>query len=361
MENAIYKDKKLVAMDVAENYNYEKLIREAGSKGELLCPDPDCKFRELRYKHGEKRIAYFAHKNNTFCDYSKFDSNNSAIMRIITRKLFTYFRNAGYNVQMEKKLLSHHYSHIVFEIREEIFALDLTTKQMSVVKMRPLVDEYREKRLKNKWLVIDKVDSVFREDETYFIKRNLLNESLNNNLLIIDFDAERIAQYRLDTTVYEKEIHLPKLYREYGTIEDLILENFDIQLKGFEERFQQWINQNKEKVHNEIKREEEQRLKQKQAKEEKEKYQQIQNDKNDEQYSIAPKDNGLYLEIEEEIKQKINDPKFHDRIIYDSHGIRWVKCKKCGKIASEKEFYSYGGENVNLGKCYDCLRSNSLK
>ena len=39
----------------------------------------------------------------------------------------------------------------------------------------------------------------------------------------------------------------------------------------------------------------------------------------------------------------------------DSKGIRWCKCKHCGKIDNINEFITYGGKgHVNIGTCYSC-------
>ncbi len=45
-------------------------------------------------------------------------------------------------------------------------------------------------------------------------------------------------------------------------------------------------------------------------------------------------------------------------IIYDSEGRRWVRCEICGEIKPSTEFTTYGGKNVNCGKCSECYRKN---
>lgn len=41
----------------------------------------------------------------------------------------------------------------------------------------------------------------------------------------------------------------------------------------------------------------------------------------------------------------------------DDENCRWIRCKICGKVAPIKYFWTYGGiGEVNLGKCYDCLK-----
>lgn len=47
-----------------------------------------------------------------------------------------------------------------------------------------------------------------------------------------------------------------------------------------------------------------------------------------------------------------------EKIFIDSDGIRWVRCKYCGKVDFENEFTFYGGyHHVNLGMCRVCSES----
>ena len=47
--------------------------------------------------------------------------------------------------------------------------------------------------------------------------------------------------------------------------------------------------------------------------------------------------------------------------VIDPDGIRWFKCKYCGKTGTEKDFWSHGGQDgMNLGICYnsECIEKN---
>jgi len=47
----------------------------------------------------------------------------------------------------------------------------------------------------------------------------------------------------------------------------------------------------------------------------------------------------------------------NDKQARDPDGKRWIKCKRCGFIGGESEFYTYGGPNsVNYGTCYKCSK-----
>jgi hypothetical protein len=63
---------------------------------------------------------------------------------------------------------------------------------------------------------------------------------------------------------------------------------------------------------------------------------------------------------EEDFKRKMksNFTQQETKII-DAEGKRWIKCEFCGKIATEDEFCSFGGQGrINLGTCKYCSRNN---
>lgn len=54
----------------------------------------------------------------------------------------------------------------------------------------------------------------------------------------------------------------------------------------------------------------------------------------------------------EEIDRHLSET---DTVAYDTNGVRWIKCEKCGLVSTEKDFVSYGGlGRVNLGICNEC-------
>ena len=139
MEYALYNGNKISATAVAEDYNFEKSVRIAGSSKKLLCPDPDCDCRLLKYCHGDVEDAYFAHLNNANCDYAKFDSEIPNEIRTIRTKLFNAFKEKGYNVSLEEKIIPHHYTHLVFNMPDgNRIALELGSQQTTAEKIESL-------------------------------------------------------------------------------------------------------------------------------------------------------------------------------------------------------------------------------
>lgn len=87
MGNAVWRDRNLIASDVANEFELERVIRKASGRKELICPDKRCKSPIVRYCHGEIRGAYFAHLTNDKCDYADFDKNDTTVFRLLRLKL----------------------------------------------------------------------------------------------------------------------------------------------------------------------------------------------------------------------------------------------------------------------------------
>ncbi len=58
-----------------------------------------------------------------------------------------------------------------------------------------------------------------------------------------------------------------------------------------------------------------------------------------------------------ESKSVLENLEQQDTPTFDDENSRWIRCKLCGKVAPIKYFWVYGGVGeVNLGKCYDCMK-----
>ncbi len=77
MDKAIINNKIVSAYEISLDYESEKLVRAYSRNKKILCVDSCCKNPVLRYCHGDKKAAYFAHLTNTECDYDKFDKNDT--------------------------------------------------------------------------------------------------------------------------------------------------------------------------------------------------------------------------------------------------------------------------------------------
>ncbi len=247
MENAIWDGKCIMASEIAKNYDKEKAVRKASGRKELLCPDPECKNKILRYCHGEKRQPYFAHINNEHCDYADFDLQNTNLTRTIRTILYEQFTSQGYNVKPEIKILPHHYTHLLIELdANNKIAIEIATQHISANRIDNLSDEYRKLGVPVKWIVISDATHPVKENETFFIKRYALNESKNKDLIVVNWDGKTASQYKTDESKYiykDREIrsrNYPETYSEIKPIENLTIENEELSFRGFHDRYKDW-------------------------------------------------------------------------------------------------------------------------
>ena len=130
-----------------------------------MCPDPDCDCRLLKYCHGDVKDAYFAHLNNANCDYAKFDSEIPSEIRTIRTKLFNAFKEKGYNVSLEEKIIPHHYTHLVLNMPDgNRIALKSGSQQTTAEKIESLNNLYLNEGIPVKWIVIGNTDFQIAEN-----------------------------------------------------------------------------------------------------------------------------------------------------------------------------------------------------
>lgn len=248
MENALWNKKLVIATELAKDYSFEKKIRKASGHKELRCPDPECQHPILRYCHGEKKDAYFAHLNNEHCDYATFDRENTQIMRTVSRLIYESFKAKGYTIRPEVKILDHHYTHLFFDMNDgSKLAVELGTHHLSANRIEMLTNEYKRKNIAVKWIVIGNTNTIVRESQTYFLKRYLLNESSNKDLIVVSWNGAEFAQYKVDPNKYQYmgcDIHsnnYPETYAEYAALNDLTITNGELTITGFNTRYNDWL------------------------------------------------------------------------------------------------------------------------
>ncbi|MDY2847719.1 MAG: hypothetical protein SOU50_05820, partial [Oscillospiraceae bacterium] len=182
MENAIYEGKMIVAYDVSKDYNFEEQVRSASGRRELRCPDPECKNPTVKYCHGDKKDAYFAHIDNDSCNYAKYDRSNDEDIRRIQRKLYCHFKDK-FNVCMDYKGSSNCYAHLLIEI-DDFNKIGVRivkeTKSPTESEIKRTTEDFNNKCIILRWIVIGDTSCEVIEDKVCWIKRELLNK--DNNL-----------------------------------------------------------------------------------------------------------------------------------------------------------------------------------
>lgn len=376
MEFALWNGKKISASDVSAEFSYETQIRDVSSK-ELLCPDPNCANPILRYCHGDKKDAYFAHICNEHCDYGDYDRDTPSQIKLVCKHLYNHLTSLGYNVQMEVKILEHHYTHIhITTDNNERIAIELGNQRTSEKRIERITQAYKYAGILVQWIVVDNLDIPEGEDRVYCLKRYILNESPNRDLIIIEPETYRVGQYKIDEKRYfaaGREIYsenYPKTYTVESTLENIIFENNELTLPGFIASYNTWF----EKKNKQFLKKKEQL--EKEAAEERKKREKEWNKKNEERakrgqtftytpykpITLAP----VFQPPKPEIKAQLSYEERKAEVIrlfeqnlseiVDSTGVRWFKCNTCQIIKEDPEFVYYKGLT---GLCRECSRKGN--
>lgn len=247
MDTCLWNDKLVMARDISNSYELETKIRIASGHKELMCPDPQCEAIMI-YRHGEKKEAHFAHlKKSDACDYDEYDRGNNEYIKKVKKTLYNHFTSLGYDIQMDVKLLEHHYTHLTISfIDGSRIALELGTKAVTANHIEKISKQYFDKNITVRWIVIDKIETDLKESQTYYIKRSSLNESENRDLIVIDFEADNVAQYKMDLDKYQYNnndfypVSNQNPYKYVSNISQLTILNKDIALSGFNKLYERW-------------------------------------------------------------------------------------------------------------------------
>ena len=377
MENAVWNGKVISAIEIAQDYSLEKDIRRASKNKEIRCPDTECR-GILKYCHGEIKGAYFAHLDSGECDYARFDASDNAQLCNLRRKLYEVFKGKGYDVQLEAKVLEHHYTHILVTLESgERIAIELGSKRTGIQQIEELAAEYNSKGITVIWIVVgDAWVQNKREDSLYFLKRYVLNESLNNDCIIIDYNGGLVKHCKYDKNkyVYEGRDLSSKIgeqiFVESAKMADLYFEGNQLTTVGFDREYLFWLKAKNYRFEAEKERvDAEEREKQKRMAEK------ANMDLRSRYMSMAPKkrqpvmpktvvrQNTFFNEVRNVATKPVADRKSEimsiidqqERQARDSTGVRWIRCERCGEVDTEDNFYSYGGTgHINLGVCNKC-------
>lgn len=242
----------IYASEIMMDYKLENEIRDLSRAGKLMCPDGCCDSPVLKYCHGKKRKqSYFSHRNTCSCDYDKYDKKNTDTIDNIKNKLYERLISNGINCDIDVKVFNRHYAHVAIYENNATIAIELVSDSLGKRKTNDLVSLYKDKSISVIFVVVGSDNQLQAEFEANYIRRYSLNESKDNNLLIISSSGEEIYQYRYDTFtyVYRGRNFAPSgdLYRENSNFNSLVFENGSLTIEGFEERYNDWFNEKQKK------------------------------------------------------------------------------------------------------------------
>lgn len=374
MENALWNGQLYTAAEVAESYELEKSIRKASGRKELKCPDVDCPSPILRYCHGEIKSAFFAHLDNCACDYAEFDKENTHLIRKVKRIIYDSFIAQGYDVQLEVKLLPRHYTHLLFNLPSgKRIAVELGTQRTTANRIDYLSAQYATIGIDVKWIVISNFQTPVKENETFFIKRYILNESKRKDILVLNWDGSEITQYVVDPNKYlyrGNPLHsdnYPDIYSETANLSELILDNEELTIRGFHSRYDEWLVRKRAAFEKRMAQlAAETALREKRMWERQEEYERHRREMASKEVTVPSfTDNSPNITYKPSTSTSMSYEARRESIlsrmdqqvsqVRDSTGARWIRCELCGSVETDDKFWSYGGANhVNLGTCYKC-------
>lgn len=254
MEKALLNGKEIFAFEVSKDYEYEKSIRKVSGK-KLLCPDENCTNRILKYCHGDKKQAYFAHICNSDCSYERYEKETTEITRDTKRNLYQHLFDKGYNIQMDVKLVEGHYTHLVINDNGTQYPIEILSKFSSARQIEHIKNLYGKSKLNVNWVVTD-IDAhtpmYIVEDEINFAKRFSLNETDFNGLLTINVNDGSVTQYKMDTNEYTFDgcfidiPEFPSIFSISRSLESLIFENGRLTLSEFDKEYKEFSNKKQE-------------------------------------------------------------------------------------------------------------------
>ena len=360
MEYAFYENEICIAKEIAKNFETESKIRKASKNKRLLCLDPNCENRILKYCHGEKKAAHFAHINNCSCEYEKFEGETVQSIHCVKEKLYQHFKAREFNVRINAKVYPHHFAHLLFVLpNDKKLALELITIKTNAEHLENLSKKYANANIEVKWMVVSDLHTKAPEDETYYAKRYLLNENNKKDIIILNEHATKITQYVIDPNKYLFNGHelslenYPPIFSKVGTLNDLVLENNEFTIKNFHQEYEKWLL-NKKKVFEKQKKElelEEQKEQERQEKREKERQEKIKQENAD----AYKRQNSFDEKASKEMRQNSLFSRQSPR--YNPNVIKTKYCRICREIYPIEEFRNTF-EDIGIydfGECRYCI------
>lgn len=278
---------------------------------------------------------------NTECDYDKFDMNDSVVLKELRINLFNHFTALGYKVETEYKLLKHHYSPVFCSKENESFVIEMGDSRTTMGYVEKLQRKYKLKQIPIKWLVVGEETLFLRENGVSFLKRFLLNESKNNDFILVDGNV--IMQYRLDKKVYKLDGY-SEIYKEKATLKELCVVNGELSINGFDSRFLIWQNKKEVAIEEELTRREE-------LQKERERQELKRKEEQEKQALIRKQLEKERAERTINAQANIVQKQTREYASTYTYGTKIYTCTQCGKKAEDGKFYMTQGDT---GLCWEC-------
>ena len=236
METALWNGRLYTISEIADDYELENRIRAA--KKELYCPDPNCASPILRYCHGDQR-NYFAHLHCD-CNYKRYEKDLTPLIRKVKPIVYDVLNDKGFNIKIDARITATEYAHLLVELSDKkIIAIEFATPQITLRRVEKITEKYNRSNIELRWIVVSNFQTPLFENDTCFIKRYLLNQSINHDVVILDEDGSNVVQYKEDRAGARLN-STTDIYREYSDVSSLTLEETAVTVGGFKERYNKW-------------------------------------------------------------------------------------------------------------------------
>jgi len=198
MLTCLYKGKIINAIELPEDFQNIKMIRLAGSNGELICDE--CK-SPVFFKQGKVIESHFAHFHDNGRECASM--RESEIKRKCKRLLYQYFKSLypSDQVTLEKKVIENHRSDLVIEASGKVLCIELLWHLMSARDVENLYERYASAHQAFLGIVIGK-PSAELENKLSYAERKQLHETINHKILYLDAETEKffvLRKYQYET------------------------------------------------------------------------------------------------------------------------------------------------------------------
>lgn len=252
MDKCLFNGEIVYAFEIAKSYDKETNIRKQGRLRTMSCVDSDCQ-QPVIYRHGDYKIAHFAHlKTDYGCPYDSYYRKTSGVQKKLKIAIFEQLKSKGYNVDLDVKVIPKHYSPILITLENgKRNAIEFTGKTITAKKLEDLKKAYNDIGISVDWIIVDTVNSIKNEKDACLIKRFQLNESDKQTAIIFNKETSEFEAVTFDKTEYQyNKINDPELsenniFTLMFRIENLIIKDGCLAVIGFQEKFDEWVEDRK--------------------------------------------------------------------------------------------------------------------
>lgn len=193
-------DGKIIFSDEYIGFNDEIAIKKIAElkqfqrEGRLTCCDEDCN-APIVFCHGPEKGSYFRHKKGygEQCEYNRYSAKRESFHKLKTL-LYKHFTDIGFNVSIDSKIISHHWTDIVVTFsNEKRVAVELTDRHPGGMDWIKYHEQYREFGIPDIWIIRGEVTSSEAYRDMYVTDMMQYMEDAQGYAIYYDEETERFT------------------------------------------------------------------------------------------------------------------------------------------------------------------------